>query len=49
MPTTEQSSETGAVARAQQLGALPSPGSSAERLTLAAFNMKTRLSRALRR
>ncbi|HEY5816362.1 MAG TPA: ester cyclase [Solirubrobacterales bacterium] len=34
---------------AQQLGALPSPGSPAERLTLAAFNMKTRVSRALRR
>lgn len=34
---------------AQQLGALPSPGSPGERLSLAAFNLKTRLSRALRR
>jgi steroid delta-isomerase-like uncharacterized protein len=34
---------------AQQLGALPSPGSLAERATLAAFNLKTRLTRVLRR
>ena len=34
---------------AQQLGALPPAGSSAERVTLAALNLKTRLTRALRR
>lgn len=34
---------------AQQLGALPPPGSFAERLTLGALNLKTRLGRALRR
>jgi steroid delta-isomerase-like uncharacterized protein len=34
---------------AQQLGALPSPGSAGERATLAALNLKTRLLRALRR
>lgn len=34
---------------AQQLGALPSPGSPAERATLAALNLKTRVARALRR
>jgi len=34
---------------AQQLGALPSPGSLGERLTLAALNLKIRLARALRR
>jgi steroid delta-isomerase-like uncharacterized protein len=34
---------------AQQLGALPPPGSFAEKATLAALNLKTRLARALRR
>jgi len=34
---------------AQQLGALPPAGSRAERATLAALNLKTRLARALRR
>lgn len=34
---------------AQQLGALPPPGSLAERAMLAALNLKTRLARALRR
>jgi hypothetical protein len=33
----------------RQLGALPQAGSPAERATLAAFNLKTRLARALRR
>lgn len=33
---------------AQQLGALPPPGSFAEKATLAALNLKTRLVRALR-
>jgi hypothetical protein len=34
---------------AQQLGALPAGGSLAERATLAALNLRTRLGRALRR
>jgi steroid delta-isomerase-like uncharacterized protein len=34
---------------AQQLGALPPPGSLAEKATLAALNLKTRVARALRR
>jgi predicted ester cyclase len=34
---------------AQQLGALPAAGSFAERLTLGALNLKTRLARAMRR
>lgn len=34
---------------AQQLGALPPPGSLGERLTLGALNLKTRLVRAMRR
>jgi hypothetical protein len=34
---------------AQQLGALPPTGSFAEKATLAALNLKTRLARALRR
>jgi predicted ester cyclase len=34
---------------AQQLGALPLPGSFAEKATLAALNLRTRLARALRR
>jgi steroid delta-isomerase-like uncharacterized protein len=34
---------------AQQLGALPPPGSLAERITLGALNFKTRLTQALRR
>jgi hypothetical protein len=37
------------MAATQQLGALPPPGSAAERAMLAALDPKTRLERALRR